>query len=103
MPCASGSDAQALRSFVQQYISHPNQLQYNSRALVSTFAGEACTFGHSSAAEGWRSQFTQHPDLQGKITFAPSFFVDPATFKSFAGVIDGDFNASFQVDYSVPF
>ncbi|KAH9480430.1 Glucan endo-1,3-alpha-glucosidase agn1 [Psilocybe cubensis] len=91
-PCATPDDAQALRTLVNTYVSHPNQLQFNSKAFVSTFAGESCTFGQDSVPDGWRSQFTQNPDLQGKIFFAPSFFIDPATFVDFTGVMDGDFN-----------
>ncbi|KAH9480429.1 Glucan endo-1,3-alpha-glucosidase agn1 [Psilocybe cubensis] len=91
-PCASPNDAQALRDLVNAHASHPNQLQIDSKAFVSTFAGEACNFGQGSTANGWKTQFTQHPDLQGKIHFVPSFFIDPATFKDFADVMDGDFN-----------
>ncbi|PPQ91664.1 hypothetical protein CVT25_012877 [Psilocybe cyanescens] len=91
-PCASPNDAQALRNLVNAHASHPNQLQLESKAFVSTFSGEACNFGQGSAANGWKTQFTQHPDLQGKIHFVPSFFVDPSTFKDFADVMDGDFN-----------
>jgi glucan endo-1,3-alpha-glucosidase len=97
LPCASPSDAQALRSLVLKFASHPNQLRYTKLQsdplpLVSTFAGETCTFGQDTPSNGWRSQFTQSDDLKGKITFVPSFFIDPATFKDFDGVMDGDFN-----------
>jgi glucan endo-1,3-alpha-glucosidase len=88
--CASPSDAQTLRDLVTSHASHPNQFMYSGRAFVSTFAGETCNFGQGSPAQGWTSQFTQ--PLSGKIYFVPSFFVDPATFKDFAGVMDGDFN-----------
>ncbi|KAJ7761493.1 glycoside hydrolase [Mycena maculata] len=92
LPCATVDDAAALRARVLNFTTHPNQLQVNGRALVSTFAGESCTFGQDTVADGWRSQFTQSPDLKGQITFVPSFFIDPATFTDFSGVMDGAFN-----------
>ncbi|RDB17844.1 Glucan endo-1,3-alpha-glucosidase agn1 [Hypsizygus marmoreus] len=91
-PCASATDAQTLRDLVLAHISHPNQLQYDSRAFVSSFAGETCTFGQGSAPDGWKNEFTKHPDLAGKIYFVPSFFIDPAKFGDFRDVMDGDFN-----------
>ncbi|KAF8231711.1 glycoside hydrolase [Tricholoma matsutake] len=92
MPCASSIDAQTLRNLVNTYVSHPNQLQYQSRAFVSTFSGETCTFGQGSVLDGWKNEFSMHPDLQGKIYFVPSFFIDPAKFGDFTTVMDGDFN-----------
>ncbi|KAF8967166.1 glycosyl hydrolase family 71-domain-containing protein [Flammula alnicola] len=92
LPLRLPNDAQNLRNLVNSYASHPNQLQYDSRAFVSTFAGESCNFGQGSVPDGWKNQFTQHPDLQGKIYFVPAFFIDPTTFKDFADVMDGDFN-----------
>ncbi|KAJ7459880.1 glycoside hydrolase [Mycena latifolia] len=92
LPCATVDDGAALRARVNNFATHPNYLQMNGRAFVSTFAGESCTFGQDSVADGWRSQFAQHPELQGKINFVPSFFIDPAKFTDFGGVMDGDFN-----------
>ncbi|KAF8627473.1 hypothetical protein AX17_006285 [Amanita inopinata Kibby_2008] len=92
LPGNSPDDAQALRSIVRTYVSHPNQLQYSSRAVVSTFSGESCTFGQDSPANGWQSQFVQHPDLDGQVYFIPAFFVDPSTFGDYKNVMDGDFN-----------
>lgn len=74
------------------YASHPNQLKYDSRAFVSTFSGETCQFGQGSVPDGWKSQFSQHSEIQGKIYFVPAFFIDPNTFKDFSGTMDGDFN-----------
>ncbi|KAJ7672734.1 glycoside hydrolase [Mycena rosella] len=92
LPCATVDDGAALRTRVTNFATNPNYLQMNGKAFVSTFAGESCTFGQDSVADGWRSQFAQHPDLQGKIHFVPSFFIDPAQFTNFNGVMDGDFN-----------
>lgn len=97
LPCATTDDAQSIRSWVKTYTTHSNQLIYDSRALVSTFSGESCTFGQSSVAEGWKSQFVQHSDLQGQIFFVPSFFVDPSTFSEYKDVMDGDYNVSYII------
>ncbi|KAE9388651.1 glycoside hydrolase [Gymnopus androsaceus JB14] len=96
LPCSSAADATSLRALVTTYLSHPNQLRYSRGSsplpLVSTFAGETCQFGQGSVAEGWSTQFSQHPDLQGKITFIPSFFVSPSQMSQFNGIVDGTFN-----------
>jgi glucan endo-1,3-alpha-glucosidase len=102
LPCASPDDATSLRNLVSTYISHPNQLQYASRAFVSTFSGESCTFGQGSVSEGWSTQFSNHPDLSGKIYFVPAFFIDPSTFSDFAQVIDGEFNVRFHLFFRWP-
>lgn len=91
-PCSSSQDAQILRDTVRAYLSHPNQLQYASRAVVSTFSGESCTFGQASPAQGWQTQFVHHPDLDGRIYLIPSFFIDPNNFGAFSNVMNGDFN-----------
>lgn len=94
MPCASPDDAAALRKYITTYAQHPNQLKLNGRVFASTFAGEGCHFGQGSVMDGWRSQFTQHPDLSNSnaVHFVPSFFVDPATFGQYDGAIHGAFN-----------
>ncbi|KAJ7863085.1 glycoside hydrolase [Mycena olivaceomarginata] len=93
LACATVDDGAALRTRVTNFISRPNYLQRNGKAFVSTFAGEQCTFGQGSVGDGWKTQFAQHPDLQGKMEFVPAFFIDPATFSpQFSGVMDGDFN-----------
>ncbi|KAF8645175.1 hypothetical protein AX16_008002 [Volvariella volvacea WC 439] len=96
-PCDSPESASTIRDFVLRHIDHPNQLRYDDRALVSTFAGESCTFGESSVPEGWRTHFTKHPDLDGRIYFVPAFFIAPCTFEQYEDVMDGDFNASQSV------
>ncbi|KAF8158163.1 glycosyl hydrolase family 71-domain-containing protein [Crassisporium funariophilum] len=91
-PCGSPNDAQTLRNLVNAHAPHPNQLQYASKAFVSTFAGESCNFGQGSVQDGWKTQFAKHPELEGKMYFVPAFFIDPAKFTDFADVMDGDFN-----------
>lgn len=45
LPCATAADIQALQSYVSRYANHPNQLLIDGKPLVSTFAGEGCSFG----------------------------------------------------------
>ncbi|KAG6854668.1 hypothetical protein C0991_003316 [Blastosporella zonata] len=92
LPGATSDDAQSLRNLVLNFITHPNYMQVSSQPLVSTFSGETCTFGQGSVSDGWNNEFVGHQDLQGKIHFVPSFFIDPATFSTFSNVMNGDFN-----------
>ncbi|OCH91847.1 glycoside hydrolase [Obba rivulosa] len=94
LPGSSADDAQTLRNYITIYASHPNQLKVDGRVFASTFSGESSTFGQDSVQDGWKSQFTQHPDLTGEnaVYFVPSFFVDPSTFNQYQGIMDGDFN-----------
>ena len=96
MPCATPNDATTLRNYIKTYANHPNQLKYNGRSFVSTFAGENCKFGQDTAANGWKTQFVQHPESTGDnaVYFVPSFFIDPATFKDYSVVMHGAFNVS---------
>ncbi|KAI0712188.1 glycoside hydrolase [Earliella scabrosa] len=92
-PCQAAGDADQIRSLTLQFATHPNQLQVDGKAFVSTFAGQQCLFGAATREDGWRSAYTQHPDIQGKIHFVPSFFIDPSSeFAAFSGVMDGDFH-----------
>ncbi|KAJ3553146.1 hypothetical protein NM688_g3772 [Phlebia brevispora] len=90
--CSSSSDAATLRSWVSKYATHANQFLYNGHIFVSTFAGESCTFGQSSVAQGWASQFTSQLAGSNAVHFVPSFFVDPSTFGQYSSSINGMFN-----------
>jgi hypothetical protein len=53
MPCGSRGDAERIRKYVTDYQMHPNQMKFNGRIVVSTFAGESCRFGASDLNQGW--------------------------------------------------
>lgn len=91
LPCSSAADAQTIRNYISGYASHPNQLLYNGKVFISTFAGESCTFGAKSVNQGWTN--TVKTGLKASTYFVPSFFVDPATFPSYS-VMDGAFGVS---------
>lgn len=109
LSCSSTSDAAAIRNYINTYATHPAQLYFRGRPLVSTFSGESCTFGADSVNDGWISavrsgvpSVSHRPycsillrclTLQPQVYFIPSFFVDPSTLSSYS-VLDGDFDVS---------
>ncbi|KAJ6582853.1 glycoside hydrolase family 71 protein [Mycena sp. CBHHK59/15] len=88
LSCASSGDATILRSYITTYKDHPNQLLYNNRILVSTFAGESCRFGARTLNDGWNNAVKIGLPA---VYFVPAFFMDPATFPNLT-VMDGAFN-----------
>lgn len=88
--CSSADDVKLLQDYINTYNSHPNILQFNGKMLITTFAGESCTFGQGSVDAGWN--FAIKTGLPA-VYFIPSFFVDPATFPSYTST-DGQFNVS---------
>ena len=93
-PCSTAADAAALRTYITTYANHPNQFKYNGRVFASTFSGESCTFGQSSVAQGWATQFVGQLTGANAVHFVPSFFIDPATFGQYSSSINGMFNVS---------
>ena len=91
-PCSSPQDATTLVNYVIQYANHPNQLKYDGKVFVSTFAGDTCTFGSDSSSDGWKTQFIDQLTGNNQVYFLPAFFSDPNSFKDFDGVIDGVYN-----------
>ena len=89
LPCSSASDADVLWQYINAYATHPRQQMYQRKILVSTFAGEHCTFGQSNLEQAW------HYAVKSKQTppvhFVPSFFVDPNIFPRMTET-DGQFN-----------
>ncbi|KZP01429.1 glycoside hydrolase family 71 protein [Calocera viscosa TUFC12733] len=84
--CSSASDADTLfNTFVAPYLSHPNQMQYQGKPIVSTFSGETCTFGQADTNSGWL-YFTS----KASMFFLPAFNNDPSIAASWSAV-DGLF------------
>lgn len=90
-PCAGPADAAPLREYITTYASHPAQFKLDGKVFASTFAGESCTFGAATTEQGWKEQFTDQLTGENAAMFVPSFFMDPARFKSFSAM-DGAFN-----------
>ena len=55
LSCNSASDVAPIRNYINKYAAHAAQLNFRGRPLVSTFAGERCTFGQGSVNDGWIS------------------------------------------------
>ena len=91
IPCASASDSNLIRHYVDTYHAHPNQLIYAGQPFYSTFAGEGCTFGARDLNEGWMNVMKKNP-VTGT-HFVPSFFMDPASFHNVTAM-DGAFSVS---------
>ncbi|KAF8517034.1 alpha-1,3-glucanase [Hysterangium stoloniferum] len=75
-PGSTLSDARALQVYLDKYTRHPSYLQWNGKAVVSTFAGENCNFGHENSELGWNHVLsTAKP--QYKLHFIPAYFSGP--------------------------
>ena len=89
--CASASDADPIRQFINGYNGHGHQVYIDGKMLVSTFSGEGCRFGTGDMNTGWWAAIKAGMPAT---YFIPSFFVDPGTFGGYT-VMDGGFNVSF--------
>ena len=70
IPCGSRADAERIRKYITGYQSHPNQLKFDDRMVVSTFAGESCRFGTNSLNQGW-SETLRSPDIPPVLPLIP--------------------------------
>jgi glucan endo-1,3-alpha-glucosidase len=93
LSCSSAGDVAVLQNYINTYNSHPNVLQYDNKILITTFAGESCTFGQGSVDAGWN--FALKTGSLPAVYFIPSFFVAPDTFPTYTST-DGQFNVSSQ-------
>ena len=75
----NNGDTVKITSYMQNYSSHPAQLQYNGAALVSTFVGDYFDWGPVK-------RNTQHP------IFAVPHLQDPAQLRSISTSLDGAFS-----------
>lgn len=73
------------------YANSTAQAKYKSKVLVSTFAGEYCTFGQSSVNAGWAYVKKLLTDKKTSVYLMPAIFSDPSGFKNFDWM-DGEFN-----------
>ena len=53
IPCGSHTDVERIQKYITDYRLHPNQMRFNDRIVVSTFAGESCRFGTNDLNQGW--------------------------------------------------
>lgn len=53
LPCATSDEVTIIRNYINTYASHPNQLWYQDRLIVSSFSGQNCLFGQGNFNDGW--------------------------------------------------
>lgn len=111
IPGESETDAEFLCQYLELVGHHPNQFSYQGRALVSTFAGDRCTFGQVSPLVGWRVArtalervcpvrptfvsvaFCNHVEAHDhQVHFIPAFFSHPARDPMLGCIDDGFFH-----------
>ncbi|KAG8708165.1 hypothetical protein FRC09_001404 [Ceratobasidium sp. 395] len=87
LPCASADDGQRLiNNFIRPIQSHPSRYMYNSKMLLTTFAGQWCTFGQANPSDGWRWFLGA---AGTPIYFIPNFQIDVSELASTWTWLDG--------------
>ncbi|EIW68225.1 hypothetical protein TREMEDRAFT_44661 [Tremella mesenterica DSM 1558] len=89
--CSSANDATNLANLVTTYKSSSAQATHNGKILVSTFAGDGCSFGQGSVTAGWNYVRSLLTNSNTTIELIPAIFSDPAQFKTLTW-LDGEFN-----------
>lgn len=91
LPCASSADADTLAGYVATNARSPAQATRNGKVLVSTFAGQQCTFGQGNLDAGW-TYFRQRLSAAGvDMFFVPAPFIDANSIGQ-RSWLDGAFN-----------
>ncbi|KAG8721825.1 hypothetical protein FRC08_009902 [Ceratobasidium sp. 394] len=74
LPCASAADGQCLiDDFITPIRGHPSRFRFNSKMLLSTFAGQWCTFGQATPSAWWQWFIA---NAGTPVYFIPNFQVD---------------------------
>ncbi|KIY68913.1 glycoside hydrolase family 71 protein [Cylindrobasidium torrendii FP15055 ss-10] len=89
LPCVSPGDANLIQQYMANYTTLPTYFVFKGKPLVSTFAGEYCTFGQGGLDAAWNYAIKSRSIPA--VNFVPSFFVDPSQYPSLRSV-DGAFN-----------
>ncbi|KAI0067615.1 glycoside hydrolase family 71 protein [Artomyces pyxidatus] len=85
IPGETAEDIELLCSYIKQFGRHRNQLLYDGKVLVSTFAGNQCKFGTSSLNKAWAAVKAQLQRIV-PIHLVPAFFIDPTSYPSLSSV-----------------
>ncbi|KAF7362348.1 AA-TRNA-LIGASE-II domain-containing protein [Mycena venus] len=78
-------------SYLTAFGKHPRMFRYQGKVLVSTFAGEAATFGQDGGVDAAWSFAKNALHNIVPIHFIPAFSVDPARYPQISA-LDGAFN-----------
>lgn len=87
MDCSSTANLALLQTYVSTYRSHPAAAMYNGKPMLSTFAGQDCSFGQGSTNSGWNAVMG---GSRGSFYFMPAFTSDPAGLSQYS--IDAELN-----------
>ncbi|QRW06948.1 alpha-1,3-glucanase [Ceratobasidium sp. AG-Ba] len=87
LPCGSAADGQSLiDKFISPIKTHPSRYLINSKMLVSTFAGQWCTFGQANPSDGWKWFLAA---AGTPVYFMPNFQIDVSELASTWTWLDG--------------
>ncbi|OCF44040.1 hypothetical protein I317_02148 [Kwoniella heveanensis CBS 569] len=89
--CSSTGNAASLVNQIAAFASNSAQAKVGSKVLVSTFAGNDCTFGQSSVDSGWKYFRSLISAQSFDIYLMPALFSDISTFSKNTWM-DGEFN-----------
>ncbi|KAJ7736912.1 glycoside hydrolase family 71 protein [Mycena metata] len=91
IPAAAPSDVDLLCTYLAAFGKHPRMFRYQGKVAVSTFAGEAATFGQRGGLDAVWSFAKAAMQSVVPIHFIPAFFIDPARYPSLP-CMDGMFH-----------
>ncbi|WVF67574.1 hypothetical protein IAT40_002332 [Kwoniella sp. CBS 6097] len=89
--CGSTGDAANLVNTISTYATSSAQAKVGTKVLVSTFAGNDCTFGQGSVDAGWKYFRTLIDAKSFDIYLMPALFSDISTFSKNTWM-EGEFN-----------
>ncbi|KAJ7713164.1 glycoside hydrolase family 71 protein [Mycena metata] len=90
MTAISCSNTALLRRYFTEFQDSPQYLRMGGKPVISTFAGEQCTFGTANSNDGWRS-FMDSTGAEPCFFIPAFFFNNPSTLEDYS-VMDGGFN-----------
>ncbi|KAJ7718317.1 glycosyl hydrolase family 71-domain-containing protein [Mycena metata] len=90
MTAISCSNTALLRRYFTEFQESPQYLRMGGKPVISTFAGEQCTFGTANSNDGWRS-FIDSTGAEPCFFIPAFFFNNPSTLEDYS-VMDGGFN-----------
>ncbi|KAJ9098056.1 hypothetical protein QFC19_006491 [Naganishia cerealis] len=68
--CVSTANLGLIQNYITTYANHPAAAKYGGKSLLTTFAGQNCRFGQSSANSGWNLAMA---GLRNSTYFIPAF------------------------------
>ncbi|KAJ7074215.1 glycoside hydrolase family 71 protein [Mycena amicta] len=89
IPCQTADDA-GFMDVINEFLEDPSYQYLKGEPLLSTFSGQACSFGKANADDGWKYALGK---ASRPVHFVPAFFGPQAgEFPEGFTVMDGGFN-----------